>query len=279
MPESDSAQKHLKEKENRSEDTWRTPGWMNKKYEDYLKLTQEKQPASWFCKPRKRKWILCSSVCRIFSRGQNRRCPQGELNCSNYSGQAIKAVTDVAPRTDSLTFSIPQAVRLSTLLRFTGHTAAGENQARFKINSLNRLNRTRRCCKSCRVFLFLFSAYIWDQLTPWTKTQPDRWCIWFRCGGLRWPSIRQVPAHERLIYLAIPHLPYGDKSKETIWLFCRYYRFCSISNGKVVVVACNTASSKCLCNHVFQGVDEPCVDVINPVVESVTAVQNTNVSG
>ena len=93
-------------------------------------------------------------------------------------------------------------------------------------------------------------------------------------GGLTVANaIRHVLPFENMIYFGdTAHLPYGDKSKETIIAYStRISQFLLKQNCKVIVIACNTASSnayeeilKVVGNHVLV------VDVINPVVEYVT---------
>src|SRR4030043_2279992 len=90
-------------------------------------------------------------------------------------------------------------------------------------------------------------------------------------GGLTVANaIHQLLPGENLIYLGdTAHLPYGDKSKETIAMYSgRIAEFLLEQSCKVIVIACNTAAAN--------GYDEVVkvtagkaivVDVINPVVE------------
>jgi glutamate racemase len=92
-------------------------------------------------------------------------------------------------------------------------------------------------------------------------------------GGLTVANaVHQLLPGENLIYFGdTAHLPYGDKSKETIAMYSRRItEFLLEQSCKVIVIACNTASAN--------GYDEVVrvasgkaivVDVINPVVEYV----------
>jgi glutamate racemase len=93
-------------------------------------------------------------------------------------------------------------------------------------------------------------------------------------GGLTVANaIRQILPNERLIYFGdTAHLPYGDKSKETIIGYsARITQFLIDQQCKVIVVACNTASANAYDTIMNEaGNKAMVVDVINPVVEYVT---------
>jgi glutamate racemase len=93
-------------------------------------------------------------------------------------------------------------------------------------------------------------------------------------GGLTVANaIRQVLPNEKLIYFGdTAHLPYGDKSKETVMGYsARITRYLLEQNCKVIVVACNTASANAYDTILSEaGNHAIVVDVINPVVEFVT---------
>jgi glutamate racemase len=93
-------------------------------------------------------------------------------------------------------------------------------------------------------------------------------------GGLTVANaIRQVLPNERLIYFGdTAHLPYGDKSKETVISYsARITQFLLEQQCKVIVVACNTASANAYEAIIREtGNSALVVDVINPVVEYVT---------
>jgi glutamate racemase len=94
-------------------------------------------------------------------------------------------------------------------------------------------------------------------------------------GGLTVANaIRQVLPNERLVYFGdTAHLPYGDKSRETIMGYsARITQFLLEQQCKVVVVACNTASANAYDTIVSEAGDKALVvDVINPVVDYVTS--------
>jgi len=94
-------------------------------------------------------------------------------------------------------------------------------------------------------------------------------------GGLTVANaIRQVLPGERLIYFGdTAHLPYGDKSKETIISYAeRITQFLLEQQCKVIVIACNTASANAYDAIMEIAGDKALVvDVINPVVDYVTS--------
>jgi glutamate racemase len=93
-------------------------------------------------------------------------------------------------------------------------------------------------------------------------------------GGLTVANaIRQLLPNEKLIYFGdTAHLPYGDKSKETIMGYsARITQYLLEQNCKVIVIACNTASANAYETILAEAGDKAMVvDVINPVVEFVT---------
>jgi glutamate racemase len=90
-------------------------------------------------------------------------------------------------------------------------------------------------------------------------------------GGLTVANaIRQVLPGEKLIYFGdTAHLPYGDKSKETVIAYStRITQFLLEQQCKVIVIACNTASANAYEAICAEARDKALVvDVINPVVE------------
>jgi glutamate racemase len=92
-------------------------------------------------------------------------------------------------------------------------------------------------------------------------------------GGLTVANaIRQVLPGEKLIYFGdTAHLPYGDKSKETIIAYStRITQFLLEQQCKVVVIACNTASANAYEAILHEtGNRALVVDVIDPVTEHV----------
>lgn len=92
-------------------------------------------------------------------------------------------------------------------------------------------------------------------------------------GGLTVANaIRQILPNENIIYFGdTAHLPYGDKSYETINYYSGKISEYLLSQGcKIIVIACNTASANAY-ESVVRLVKERAIviDVINPVVTSV----------
>jgi glutamate racemase len=92
-------------------------------------------------------------------------------------------------------------------------------------------------------------------------------------GGLTVANaIRQVLPEENLIYFGdTAHLPYGDKSKETITYYSEKITEYLLSHGcKIIVIACNSASAVAY-NSIIDVVNNRAivVDVINPVIDFV----------
>ncbi len=92
-------------------------------------------------------------------------------------------------------------------------------------------------------------------------------------GGLTVANaIHQILPGENIIYFGdTAHLPYGDKSKETISYYSvKITRFLIEHHCKVVVVACNTASANAYNEVVNEAKGKALVvDVINPVISHV----------
>lgn len=86
-------------------------------------------------------------------------------------------------------------------------------------------------------------------------------------------AIHRLLPHESLVYFGdTAHLPYGDKSPESIRGYAeRITGFLLNRQCKMVVIACNTASS--LANEAVRkvaGKKIPVINVIDPVVDAVT---------
>lgn len=93
-------------------------------------------------------------------------------------------------------------------------------------------------------------------------------------GGLTVASaIRQILPNEQIIYFGdTAHLPYGDKSSESIIYYSKKISdFLLNQNSKIILIACNTASAAAY-NHVknYVGNKALVVNVIDPVVEHIT---------
>ena len=90
-------------------------------------------------------------------------------------------------------------------------------------------------------------------------------------------AIRSLLPHESLLYFGdTKHLPYGDKSVHAIQQFSKNIAlFLKQKKCKMIVIACNTASSVA-----YKTIKNECqnieiVNVIDPIVERVTACDDT----
>ncbi len=102
-------------------------------------------------------------------------------------------------------------------------------------------------------------------------------------GGLTVASaIKRLLPDESMIYFGdTAHLPYGDKSKETISHYAEQIAEYLLSQHcKVIVIACNTASANAY-ESVVKLVDSRAIviNVIDPVVEHVVAGMETSCIG
>ena len=92
-------------------------------------------------------------------------------------------------------------------------------------------------------------------------------------GGLTLASAinRELP-NEQLIYFGdTAHLPYGDKSKESVVKYStRIAEFLANKDCKAMLIACNTASSVAA-SAVKNTVDFPVYNVIDPVIQNVVS--------
>ena len=92
-------------------------------------------------------------------------------------------------------------------------------------------------------------------------------------GGLTVASaISKVLPSEQITYFGdTAHLPYGDKSSDSIKYYSiRIAQFLQRQHCKIIVIACNTASSVAYeVVRDFTGKEMPVVNVIDPVVQSV----------
>ena len=84
-------------------------------------------------------------------------------------------------------------------------------------------------------------------------------------------EIKRLLPHENIIYFGdTKHLPYGDKSKETITKFTKKItKFLVKQNCKSIVVACNSATSNSIEAIREAAGDTLVIDVINPVAKKV----------
>ncbi len=94
-------------------------------------------------------------------------------------------------------------------------------------------------------------------------------------GGLTIANaIQKVLPHETLVYFGdTAHLPYGDKSPDSIKYYAiRISQFLLKQNCKMIVIACNTASSLAYETvKDFVGGAVPVINVIDPVVDYIVA--------
>jgi glutamate racemase len=92
-------------------------------------------------------------------------------------------------------------------------------------------------------------------------------------GGLTvTKAINLILPNENMIYFGdTAHLPYGDKSKETIIQYSkRITKFLAEKECKAIIIACNSASSNAYDEVVKQaGENIPVLNVIDPVVDFV----------
>lgn len=86
-------------------------------------------------------------------------------------------------------------------------------------------------------------------------------------------EIKKVFPNESIIYFGdSKHLPYGNKSPEVIAQYCQdITKFLIEQNCKVIIIACNTASSNALTaiKEIATQHQVPVLDVITPVAEKV----------
>lgn len=92
-------------------------------------------------------------------------------------------------------------------------------------------------------------------------------------GGLTVASaIKQILPNEQVIYFGdTAHLPYGDKSSESIIYYSKKISdFLLERNSKVILIACNTASAAAY-DHIKEYVGDKAIviNVIDPVVEHI----------
>lgn len=102
-------------------------------------------------------------------------------------------------------------------------------------------------------------------------------------GGLTVANaIHQKLPNESIIYFGdTAHLPYGDKSPDSIKYYAiRISQFLLNRHAKMIVIACNTASSLAYETvKDFVGGQVPVINVIDPVVETVAAQKNLHKVG
>ncbi|PID68349.1 MAG: glutamate racemase [Flavobacteriia bacterium] len=98
-------------------------------------------------------------------------------------------------------------------------------------------------------------------------------------GTSVWHEIIKLMPHENTVYLADnKHAPYGEKSKdEIIRLSEKNTEFLLNKNAKIIVVACNTATTNAI-KHLRQHYDVPFVG-IEPAIKPAALQTQTNAVG
>lgn len=99
-------------------------------------------------------------------------------------------------------------------------------------------------------------------------------------GGLTVAKeIKRLLPNENIIYFGdTKHLPYGDKSKETITKFCKKItKFLVKEDCKAIVIACNTATANSFEEIKEAAGDVLVIDVISPVAKKVAYELNQNI--
>lgn len=95
-------------------------------------------------------------------------------------------------------------------------------------------------------------------------------------GGLTvLKQLQQKMPQERFIYFGdTAHVPYGNKSVETITKHCiKIINFLNSENVKLIIVACNTASSSAL-SFIKSATQTPMIDVITPAIYDISHLPN-----
>lgn len=86
-------------------------------------------------------------------------------------------------------------------------------------------------------------------------------------------AITKALPNEQLVYFGdTAHLPYGDKSPDSIKYYSiRIAQFLLEQNCKIIVIACNTASALAYETvKDFVGGRVPVIDVVNPMIDEIT---------
>jgi glutamate racemase len=98
-------------------------------------------------------------------------------------------------------------------------------------------------------------------------------------GTSIWKEVNKLLPEENTIYLAdSKHAPYGQKSKEKILEYCiRNTEFLLNKNAKLIVVACNTATTNAI-NYLRENYDIPFIG-IEPAIKKAGLVTKNNTIG
>ena len=100
-------------------------------------------------------------------------------------------------------------------------------------------------------------------------------------GGLTvLKELKQKMPNEKFIYFGdTAHVPYGNKSSETIIKYVlKIIQFLKQKKIKLIIVACNTASSVAL-ENIKDSTDIPVVDVISPSIRAACALTDVKTIG
>tara|TARA_Y100000590_G_scaffold464430_1_gene633860 strand:- start:968 stop:1771 length:804 start_codon:yes stop_codon:yes gene_type:complete len=97
-------------------------------------------------------------------------------------------------------------------------------------------------------------------------------------GGLRLlTDLKMQFPYESFIYLGdTAHLPYGSKSQKTIQQYSeKIVTFLISKNVKMIIIACNTASSLAS-EHIKQLFNIPIIEVVTPCIQKAVKLTNNN---
>ncbi|MFI3230435.1 MAG: glutamate racemase [bacterium] len=94
-------------------------------------------------------------------------------------------------------------------------------------------------------------------------------------------EVIKVMPNENVIYFGdTARVPYGSKSKETIYKFsCQIIRFLKKQNVKAIIIACNTVSSNCYEELKKEFHDIPIIEVLYSGVKSSISITQNNKIG
>ena len=86
---------------------------------------------------------------------------------------------------------------------------------------------------------------------------------------------KQMPQEKFIYFGDTAHVPYGNKSPETIKKYCKEItNFLLTKNIKLIIVACNTASSTALKTIKKNAKTTPVIDVISASLQTIKTLQN-----
>ena len=100
-------------------------------------------------------------------------------------------------------------------------------------------------------------------------------------GGLTvLKKLNEILPKEEFIYFGdTAHVPYGNKSKKTIIKYCKeIINFLESKNVKLIIIACNTASSTAL-DDLHKTTKVPLIDVVTPCIKKAVKTTSHNQIG